>query len=105
MDILLVVFLAWRNSLRARIKGQNTALWVFFTIFAYYFFEIAGFFIVAGFFYKGSWVSPKFIDFAKNLPTSTSIFIMVCGVGGYLLIRYILERMANKIQLPPNDQE
>jgi hypothetical protein len=105
MDIFLVVFLAWRNSLRARLKGQNSAVWVLITIFTYYFFEVIGFFAVFAFFYKGQPTPEGVMSFVKNLPTSTVVFIMVCGIGGYLLIRYILERMTNKIELPPNDQE
>lgn len=96
IDLFLAIYLAWRNSLRARIKGQNVALWVIITLLAYGIGEFLGTLLVFFFFYRGPANPAAIQNYFMNLPRSTFVFVLFCGIGGYLLIRFILERMSGK---------
>lgn len=107
-DLLIAILLGINNGARARIKGQRGGLWIFITVICMLIGEMIGGIIILIFFNNGA------IDFnAASSGKETmdelsrqianlygtpmhSILVLLCGFGGYLLIRYILERMPNK---------
>ncbi len=111
-DIILLVYLAYKNSVRAKLKGQNAAAWAFITVVSFLFTYFAGYFFVVVFFcrdvvnfgqisaadYKTRQaMAQQLVDaFAAN-PLHL-ITVELFGLGGYLLIRYILNRMPDKKQ-------
>lgn len=79
LHILLIFFLARKNSLLAIKKGLKPLLWTFLTLLAWLCAEIIGF--VLGVILFG------------NSNVVAVIWIAIAGAfGGYLLIRYILEQ-------------
>jgi hypothetical protein len=89
--VLLVVFLAYKNNLLAKRKGQNSIVWVFITILAFFIGEIIGGMIMLLLFYKGEYTIEGLQAFMTN--PVRMLILPAAGMGGYLLIRYILERM------------
>ena len=109
-DLVLLVYLTYKNSVRAKQKAQNAIVWSVITVVsvlvAYF---IGAFFVVVTFFAHNVNVAQfnstdkKATDalmqqmsqaFATN-PLHL-ITIEAFGLGGYLLIRYILNRMPDK---------
>ncbi len=111
-EILLLVYLSFRNSARAKLKGLNGFLWAGITAVAFLFTFMIGSLIVVFNFCADSVnieafssVDPKVRATAsKQLMEALSnnplhlFTIELFGIGGYLLIRYILERKPNKKQ-------
>lgn len=100
------MFLAFRNGMRARLKGLNGIGWGMLTIVMF----TIGFFIgsLITFFAifrdtldmnrmekdKDAYTKelmPQIQDAFVNNPIH-SLTIFMCGLGGYLLVRYILEK-------------
>lgn len=96
IDLLLSLYFAWRNSVRARIKGQNGLVWGFITFMIFLAFEIIGFAISVFGFYHIAPTQTAVMEFALHAPWAASLFVLFCGIGGYLLIRFILDRMAGQ---------
>lgn len=106
--LLIAILLGINNGARARIKGQSGGLWIFISAICFVICEIIGSIIILLFFSKGaidfnavSTGKETMDEFAKQVTDlygtpMHSILVLVCGFGGYLLIRYILERMPNK---------
>ncbi|PZF71316.1 hypothetical protein [Taibaiella soli] len=94
--ILLPLFFAWRNSIRARMKGQNGFVWGFITFLIFEAFEMIGFTISVLGFYHVPPTKDALSAFVSNPPMASSLFVLFCGLGGYLLIRFILDRMSGK---------
>ena len=109
-DLILIGYLAYRNGVRAKLKGQNGVLWGAVTVAAHVFFMVVGFFVVVLNFCQDaininqlSSLDTKARDAAaQQLIQSFAanplhlITIELFGVGGYLLIRYILDRKPDK---------
>jgi hypothetical protein len=109
-ELLIAILLGINNGSRARMKGQNPGLWIFITVICMIITEVMGMFIVLLFFNHGvvdlhalSRANPSSMDqFTQQVAdlfyndVSHSAFILLCSFGGYLLIRYILERMPDK---------
>ncbi len=104
--IFLLVYFSWRNSIRAKLKGKNIAIWIIATIVAFFVGLFVGEFVLLYYFCKGinnfqemaknqaymNEVMQKFIvAFNSNLLFPATLFLF--AIGGYLLIRYILEKM------------
>ena len=111
-DIILLVFLVYKNSVRAKLKGQNPIMWSFITVVAFLVTYFAGYFFVVVFFCRDvvkleqisavdhkakQAIAQQLVDaFAAN---PLHLFtVEMFGLGGYLLIRYILNRMPDKKQ-------
>ncbi|HXS35725.1 MAG TPA: hypothetical protein VN721_03430 [Flavipsychrobacter sp.] len=106
LDLIVLIplfYLGYRNSLIAKRKGKNGLAWILLTVLACYLTATFGISILLSFFYKGdvnvlinlsktnqqafvNQIAPFFLEPIRF------IFILLCGFGGYLLIRYILER-------------
>lgn len=92
MDFLLWIFLCYNNAQLAKRKGQNVAIWVVLTlIFAFLGYFLAALFMY-GVFYRGPLDPVALADFFKA-SISRMLVLTGGGIGGYLLARYILERM------------
>jgi hypothetical protein len=100
--LLLLIAFCLGNARRARIKGLNPVPWVIYTIVGFF----AGTFIAS---YLIIFKHPALIEFAKlndqagmknymlkQMPEQLLLvytaLIFAGGLGGYLLIRYLLER-------------
>ncbi|MBA3827601.1 MAG: hypothetical protein H0X33_01560 [Taibaiella sp.] len=95
--ILLILLLAYNNGVKAGRKGKNPIAWGVITLAAFFCFTIVGEFIAILLFYKGSITTNttqnvrEIMDFFTH-NTYAVIFIVLSGMGGYLLIRYLLDR-------------
>lgn len=96
-ELLLAIFCSYRNAQLAKIKGQNTVVWVIITIALYFVFYTIGAAILIAIMYKGPWQQSALTDYLLNHSLMVVTF-MFFGLGGYLLTRYILERMPNKVE-------
>lgn|SRR5690349_10889186 len=108
-EIILLTYLSYRNGMRAKVKGLNTMVWTGLTACAYLAALMMGTFVVISFFCRDiSMEELSSLDYQKRMAVSKqleqiiatnplhSTTIMMFGIGGYLLIRYILERKPGK---------
>lgn len=111
-EIVLLGYLAFRNGVRARQKGLNTMLWGGLTVLSFFFAQAIGIMVVMMNFMSGAInmqliTSPdpkvrleaqkQFQELYAANPLH-AITALLFGIGGYLLIRYILEKKPNKKQ-------
>ena len=109
-DIILIGYLAYRNGVKAKNKGQHAIAWGIATAVAYILFMLVGFFFVILNFCKDSInleqlslmdkkaqqaAAQQLIQIFAANPLHT-ITIELFGIGGFLLIRYILDRKPDK---------
>ena len=109
-EIILMAYLAYRNSLRAKLKGKNPVLWAFITVGAYLVAMIIGGLIVIFNFCKDAININNFSSLdSKSREAATQqlmqalqsnplhlLTIELFGVGGFLLVRYIIDRTPDK---------
>jgi len=109
-ELILLVYLAFRNGVRAKLKGRNPVLWGFITAGAFFSAMVIGFMLVVSWFCKDvidlnslPSLDPKAQEVAMQqllLALSRNqlhlLTIELFGIGGYLLIRFILERKPDK---------
>lgn len=108
--ILILGYLTYRNSVRAKLKGLNQVVWGGLTVAAFFAALIVGCFVVVLYFAADNTTfamlqsaneevrtaaSERILEVMRNSPIQL-ITIDVFGFGGYLLIRYILEKKPNK---------
>lgn len=112
LELVLIGYLAFRNSVRARQKGLNSFLWASITVICFLFaFSIGLGFVAVNFlsdtvnFQHLSSPDLKIrTEAAQQLVDNFSrnplhyMTVELFGIGGYLLIRYILDRKPNKKQ-------
>ncbi len=108
--LLLMIYLGYKNSLRAKLKGQNPTLWAVVTVVAYIATFVIGFGFVVANFCKDVINLNQFAlldQKAKEEAAQQLVGVLASnplhfltmeafGIGGYLLIRYILERKPDK---------
>jgi len=108
--IVLVGYLSYRNGLRARLKGQNPFMWGIITFAAFLAMMVLGMLIVIVYFCRDlinlnqlSSTDPKSIAATQQQIMQVFdanplhyITVVLFGVGGYLFVRYILDRKPNK---------
>lgn len=111
-EIVLLGFLAYRNSLLAKVKGQNPVLWAFVTVAAFLVFMVIGGMFVIFTFCKDAINLNQISSFDPKQREAASqqlqqvlsanplhmITIELFAIGGYLLIRYILDKKPDKKQ-------
>jgi hypothetical protein len=106
--LFLVGYLIYKNCLIAKEKSKSMFLWGLLTFVAVIFCEILGMYMLITFFY------PQFLqmkDISESAQVANaisnnilqSLFLLFCGFGGYLLIRYILERAKGQVETPPEE--
>jgi hypothetical protein len=113
LGIILLVFLGYSNSVRAKQKGLNGILWAFITIASYIIAQGIGLFIVISCFCQDAVdmsifskninnfheVSKQFnqqVETALLANPLREITVFLFGLGGFLLIRFILDRKPDK---------
>ncbi len=109
-DIILIGFLTYRNGVKAKQKGQNAVVWGVATAIAYIMCMVVGFFVVVYNFCKDAInlnqlssldtksreaAAQQLVQVFEANPLHL-ITIELFGVGGYLLVRYILDRKPDK---------
>jgi hypothetical protein len=79
----------------ARRKGQNTFVWVLITAVCFFLGTAIGVAIVLALFYRGPITMEALQAFWLDDPRReiTGVF---AGIGGYLLIKYLLDKMPDK---------
>jgi len=110
LELIMMTFLSFRNGVRAKTKDQNPFMWGFITFFAYIAAMVIGTLFVIQLFCHGAIDLDHFSSLdlkarnaaAQQLAQVLSanplniVTIDLFGIGGYLLIRYILEKKPNK---------
>ena len=91
-ELLLSIFCSYRNAQLAKRKGQNSVVWVVITLAAFFVAYAIGAGIMVGALYKGPIEKTAMMAFLESHPLLV-VTIMFFGLGGYMLVRYILERM------------
>lgn len=97
-ELLLSAFCAYSNAKLAMRKGQNTVIWAVITVVAFFMAYFVGSLVMILIFYKGS-LTTEPTEMAKQMQAFLEerpmivITIMFFGLGGYLLPRFLLERM------------
>ena len=114
--IALIIYLAYRNSLIAKLKGKSPTVWAVMTLVAYFVFYMIGIIVVMVIMVRSGQISAAMVqNIQKNNALTAQLMnvlqehpihvltIEAFGLGGYLLVRYILERMP--IKNMPKDHE
>ncbi|MBL7692654.1 MAG: hypothetical protein JNM41_13770 [Flavipsychrobacter sp.] len=109
-EIILLTYLSFRNSVRARIKGLNAWFWGGVTAVTFISALCVGCMVVVFNFLADtvnindlsstdlevrSRVTKQLVEALNSNPLHV-LTIELFGVGGYLLIRYVLEKKPNK---------
>ncbi|MCW3122020.1 MAG: hypothetical protein JWQ38_1512 [Flavipsychrobacter sp.] len=109
-EIALLAYLAYRNSVKAKLKGLNPALWGFITVAAYLSCVVIGLMVVIYNCCKDTIDMNAFSSSdIKTREVATQQLMQVLsgnmlyvtaielfGIGGYLLVRYILDSKPDK---------
>lgn len=109
-EIILLAYLAYRNSVRAKLKGKNPVLWAIVTVVAYFTTLMIGGFVVIFNFCKDivDLKQLSSLDVAAREAASQQLVralagnplhvltIELFGIGGFLFVRYILDRNPDK---------
>ena len=109
-ELLLLGYLTYRNAMRAKLKDQNPVTWGLVTVLAYFAAMMIGAMVVIGFFCRDVINLNSFSSLdvkSRNAVTqqlqqviSTNPLHMLTiepfSIGGYLLVRYFLDRKPNK---------
>jgi hypothetical protein len=109
-EIILLAYLSFRNSVRARVKGLNGWVWGAVTVVSFLSALCIGCLIVVFNFCADSVnvndlsstnvqvrarVTQQLVEVLNANPLHV-LTIELFGIGGYLLVRYILDRKPNK---------
>ncbi len=109
-EIILLSYLAYRNSVRAKLKGANGFVWGAITVVSFLItLTIGGVFVILNFCANSINIEQFSSTDAKVRMAASQqmmamlndnplhlITIELFGIGGYMLIRYILDRKPNK---------
>jgi hypothetical protein len=109
-DIIIIGYLSYRNGVRAKTKGQNPVIWGLATFVAYVITMMIGIMVVIANFCKDTINLAQFssLDLKSREAARQQLIqvfqgnplhmltIQLFGVGGYLLVRYILDRKPGK---------
>jgi hypothetical protein len=108
-SLLLLLFLSYRNSIKAKQKALNGLVWGIITFVSVFFAELIGAAIVIFYFcrnvinidkmatdpsYKETAMRQLTQEFIKN--PLDPITVILFGIGGYLIVRYIIEKKPGK---------
>ncbi len=106
--IVFIAFLAYRNAMRAKAKEKSAGLYAFLTVLLFFVFEMIGGVFVVLLFCRGE----INLSLANN-PANKQLLVdqmnqaflnspirqftlELFGIGGYLLVRYILDSVPEK---------
>ncbi len=89
--ILILLMLALPNAMLARKKGHNPFIWGLLSILGFF---VAYFFVGGTYFaivYKGAMTEEAVTAWVMKKPLIALLMFLI-GIGGVLLVRFILER-------------
>jgi hypothetical protein len=89
--LLLLALLIYTNVSLAKKKGKNPVVWGIVTFFAFFVSYCVMGAIYMAIIYKGPWNNDAITVYLRNEPLAVAMLSML-GVGGVLLVRYVLER-------------
>lgn len=92
MDIIISIFLGYRNGIKAKNKGYNNIAWALLSIGAFFLGEVLGWLLMFGLFYNGSYSQDNVLVFITSNPIRV-ITALFCGFGGYLLVKFRLSKL------------
>jgi hypothetical protein len=95
LDIIVLYFLLKKIGMLAKEKGVSSVKWKIFAVLSWFVFEGIGVdFALA---WAGLGEIKNVTQFSSIILTNPGImlFAYFCAFGGYLLVRYILERKPN----------
>jgi quinol-cytochrome oxidoreductase complex cytochrome b subunit len=95
LPLLLLILVIFTNARLASSKGLNPFLWTLISLVAFslaYLF-LGGIYLVMV--YKGAYTKPAIEAWVQQNPLSV-LFMLMLGVGGMLVVRYIIERNPGK---------
>ncbi|MFI5195807.1 MAG: hypothetical protein ACHQD8_01840 [Chitinophagales bacterium] len=113
VEIFLLFFLSYRNSVRAKLKGQNGLLWGVITAVFFIMFHTIGLYVVIALFCRNE-VDMSILANSKSNFEAVSkqlndqvikalmdnplreITVFLFALGGYLLVHYLIERKPDK---------
>ena len=113
VGILILCLLGYRNSAKAKLKGQNGLLWGVITVISYIIAEGIGLYLVIALFCldvvdmsilskaNGNFdaVSKQFnaqVNQALMANPLRELTVFLFGLGGYLFVRYLIDRKPDK---------
>lgn len=114
LDFILIAVLAYRNAMRAALKGQNGVVWAVFTAVAWIVASMLGWMFIIACFYRDLFSASSLAatDFNQMWQQSKKrgeaiaqgmaehplqgVTILLFSFGGYLLIRYLIDRRPDK---------
>jgi hypothetical protein len=92
MDLIILFFLCRKIGKTAREKGLRALKWQLFTILSWFILEGIGLVVALEWLgYQNIKTTNEMIAAVTKNPGIT-FFSLFCGYGGYLLVRYILEK-------------
>ena len=105
-ELFLIGYLSYRNGIRARIKGLNPFLWASITLISYIAFYMVGIYIVLFYFCRNLIDLNSFANINEKARESLTnqlvqifqshpldmVTIEIIGIGGYLFVRYLIDR-------------
>ncbi len=92
MDLIILFFLCRKIGKIAREKGLKALKWQLFTILSWFILEGIGLIVALEWLgYQNIKTTNEMIAAVTKNPGIT-FFSLFCGYGGYLLVRYILEK-------------
>lgn len=89
MDIIVLIFLVFHIGKKAKTKGLNPGPWRLRLVLTWLIFEFAGFFIGAQLFQIN--INNLLAGKMDEL-SGLALFSFACAFGGYLLIKYRLDK-------------
>ena len=107
MPQILLIFVIYRIIVRARLKGENPFKWAILTFLAFSGAVGVGVYFVIAFFAKNAITLSQLggLDWKTQMTIEDKLIysdplnaltVTMFGIGGYLLVRYFLDKKPNK---------
>src|SRR6476660_8484382 len=112
MGFILMIFLCVNNAFRARVRGLKPGPWVLFTMLAMFGGIFISMCVIVITWMKQYGYSPKQVEAMQAMIKSGELalndwnvwFLLVCAFGGYLFVRYLIDKRPKLTSEPEDDQ-
>jgi hypothetical protein len=95
MDFIIAGILGYVNGLKAKKKGYGAWKYGLLTFFGYMIGEILCLMFLIGLKYNGA-LEPRALLEWFSLDISRVLLVLLCGVGAFLAVRFLIEKMPDK---------